>query len=168
MTVGRTALDDRRTELEFLSPDEAEQISEIAFPLFREVYRETPTEIVEAFLQETQTPESIRRQMGSGTIYAFINRDGGRAGYVAYEACSEGMRLSKLYLFEEYRGKGIGGRILKYVEDEARKSGFGTVRLEVNEINPSAREFYRSHGYSVEERIDFMRVVMRKRLDDRI
>ena len=38
--------------------------------------------------------------------------------------------------------------------------------VEVNEINPSAMEFYRSHGYSVEERIDFMRVVMRKRLDD--
>ena len=168
MTVGRTALDDGRIELEFLSPDEAEEITEIAFPLFREVYRETPSEIVEAFLQETQTPESIRRQMASGTIYAFINRDGERAGYVAYEACSEGMRLSKLYLFEGYRGKGIGGRILKYVEDETRKSGFGTVRLEVNEINPSAREFYRSHGYSVEERIDFMRVVMRKRLDDRI
>ena len=168
MTVGRTALDDGRTELEFLCPDEAEEITGIAFPLFREVYRETPTEIVEAFLQKTQTPESIRRQMGSGTIYAFIDYDGKRAGYVAYEACSEGMRLSKLYLFEEYRGNGIGGRILRFVEGEARKSGFGTVRLEVNEINPSAMEFYRSHGYSLEERIDFMRVVMRKRLDDKM
>ena len=106
MAAGRIPLDDGRTELEFISPDEAEIISGIAFPLFREVYQDTPTEVVEEFLQKTQTPESIREQMGSGTIYAFITFDGERAGYVAYEACSEGMRLSKLYLFKEFRGKG--------------------------------------------------------------
>ncbi|MEE3478052.1 MAG: hypothetical protein VZQ26_03835, partial [Methanomethylophilus sp.] len=58
--------------LEFIGPDKAEEISEIAFPLFREVYSNVPTEVVEGFLQETQTPEAIRRHMEQGLEYAYI------------------------------------------------------------------------------------------------
>lgn len=72
------------------------------------------------------------------------------------------MRLSKLYLFEEYSGRDIGGRLLTFVEDEAGKPASAS-SSKVNGMT-SARQFYLGHGHSVEERIDCMRVVMRRRL----
>ena len=157
-------LPSENVKLIIITPEQAEVVSEIAFPLFAEVYADTPKEIVDAFLQKTQTPENIREQMRSGTVYMFIMYGGERAGYLAYETDAEGMRLSKLYLLKGFRGKGIGAFCLGYVEDIAREKGIGTVRLEVNETNPQAREFYRSHGYSHAGRIDYMRIVMRKTL----
>ena len=136
----------------------------MAFPLFREVYRDTPSDIVEAFLQKTQTPESIAEQIRSGTVYLFIRYDGEIAGYLAYEFDDEGLRLSKLYLLPAFRGKGIGGYLMGYVEERARENGSGMIHLEVNEVNPHAREFYRLHGFVPGERLDYRRIVMRKQL----
>ena len=136
----------------------------MAFPLFREVYKDTQSEIVEEFLQKTQTPESIAEQIRSGTVYLFIRYDGEIAGYLAYEFDDEGLRLSKLYLLPAFRGKGIGGYLLGYVEERARENGSGMIHLEVNEVNPHAREFYRLHGFVPGERLDYRRIVMRKQL----
>ena len=136
----------------------------MAFPLFREVYKDTQSEIVEEFLQKTQTPESIAKQIRSGTVYLFIRYDGEMAGYLAYEFDDEGLRLSKLYLLPAFRGKGIGGYLLGYVEERARENGSGMIHLEVNEVNPHAREFYRLHGFVPGERLDYRRIVMRKQL----
>jgi len=136
----------------------------MAFPLFREVYRDTPSDIVEAFLQKTQTPESIAEQIRSGTVYLFIRYDGEIAGYLAYEFDSEGLRLSKLYLLPAFRGKGIGGYLLGYVEERAKERNAQLIHLEVNEVNPHAREFYRRHGFVPGERLDYRRIVMRKEL----
>ena len=153
-----------RITVEVLTPERAGEISEMAFPLFREVYKDTPSDIVEAFLQKTQTPESIAEQIRSGTVYAFVHSNGELAGYLAYEKDAEGMRLSKLYLLPAFRGKGLGKWMLEYVEDRAREAGSDTIHLEVNELN-NAREFYGKHGFVPGERIDFMRIVMRKSLD---
>ena len=136
----------------------------MAFPLFREVYKDTQSEIVEEFLQKTQTPESIAEQIRSGTVYLFIRYDGEIAGYLAYEFDDEGLRLSKLYLLPAFRGKGIGEYLLGYVEERARENGSGIIHLEVNEVNPHAREFYRLHGFVPGERLDYRRIVMRKQL----
>ena len=136
----------------------------MAFPLFREVYRDTPSDIVEAFLQKTQTPESIAEQIRSGTVYLFVHYKDEVAGYLAYEFDDEGLRLSKLYLLPAFRGKGIGGYLLGYVEERARENGSGMIHLEVNEVNPHAREFYRLHGFVPGEKLDYRRIAMRKQL----
>ena len=151
-----------RITVEPIPPERAGEVSDMAFPLFREVYKDTPSDIVEAFLQKTQTPESIAEQIRSGTVYLFIHCDDRIAGYLAYEFDSEGLRLSKLYLLPAFRGKGIGGYLLGYVEERAREKGSGMIHLEVNEVNPHAREFYRLHGFVPGERLDYRRIVMRK------
>jgi GNAT superfamily N-acetyltransferase len=153
-----------RITVEPIPPERAGEVSEMAFPLFREVYKDTQSEIVEEFLQKTQTPESIAEQIRSGTVYLFIRYDGEIAGYLAYEFDDEGLRLSKLYLLPAFRGKGIGGYLLGYVEERARENGSGMIHLEVNEVNPHAREFYRLHGFVPGERLDYRRIVMRKQL----
>ena len=133
-------------------------------PYSGEVYALNPKERVDWFLSTYQSPDSIREQIQSGTVYAFIVLQGKRIGYVAYEEDSEGMRLSKLYLLKEYRGMGIGGHILDYVENEARKAGIGSMHLEVNQFKTRSQEFYQKRGYAESERMDDYRIIMRKSL----
>ena len=152
--------------LEFIGPDKAEEISEIAFPLFREVYSNVPQDVVEGFLQETQTPEAIREQMENGLRYAYIIHKGERAGYVAFGIDDAGMYLSKFYFFKEYRRLGLGSEVLAYVESRARDVGVKTIHLDVNRDNTPAISFYQKHGFVKGEDITFRRIVMRKSLSD--
>lgn len=150
--------------LEFIGPDKAEEISEIAFPLFREVYSNVPSDVVEGFLRKTQTPEAIREQMENGLRYAYIIHKGERAGYVAFGMDDKGMYLSKFYLFKGYRRLGLGSWVMDYVERMAREQGAGRIHLDVNTDNAPAIAFYGKHGFVMGENITFMRAVMTKDL----
>ena len=151
-------------KLQPVRPEHAKEVSEMAHPIFWEVYAQNPKERVEWFLNTYQSPESIREQILSGTVYAFVILDGERVGYLAYEKDSGGMRLSKLYLLKEYRGRGIGGHLLRYVEDRAREEGADRVHLEVNIHRTTSRHFYESHGYAEVDCLDGYRIVMAKSL----
>ena len=150
--------------LEFIGPDKAEEISAIAFPLFREVYSIVPSDVVEGFLRKTQTPEAIREQMENGLEYAYIIHKGEKAGYVAFGIDAEGMYLSKFYLFNGYRRLGLGSWVLDYVERRARELGAERIHLDVNTDNAPAIAFYGKHGFVMGENITFMRAVMTKDL----
>ena len=151
-------------ELEFLGPERAEEISAIAFPLFREVYADVPQDIVEAFLQKTQTPGAIREQMASGMEYAYIVSGGVSRGYVAFGIDGRGMYLSKFYLFPEYRRSGLGSLVIGFVERRAREAGAGMMHLDVNRKNYRAIRFYERHGFIKRKDLTFMRVEMTKTL----
>ena len=150
--------------IETVPPERSGEVADMAEPIYREVYARNPKKRVDWFLSTYQSPESIREQILSGTVYGFIVLHDERVGYVAYAEDSEGMYLSKLYLQRDYRGTGIGGHILDYVEGEARKKGIGSMHLEVNQYNTRSQEFYEKHGFVETERIDEYRVVMRKEL----
>ena len=150
--------------IETVPPERSGEVADRAEPIYREVYARNPKKRVDWFLSTYQSPESIREQILSGTVYGFIVLNGERIGYVAYEKDSEGMRLSKLYLLKEYRGKGIGGIVLDHVEEEARKAGIGSMHLEVNQFKTRSQEFYTKHGYAESERMDDYRIIMRKSL----
>jgi len=59
------------------------------------------------------------------------------------------LNLHDLAVMAEYRGRGIGKRLLEAVEQHARATGCCKVTLEVLEGNP-ARRLYDSLGYSAQ------------------
>ena len=151
-------------DLQFVRPEDAERISEIAYQLFFEVYPYELEDVVREFLDENQSPESIRAQIGDGIRYAFIALDGETAGYVAFGISDGTMSISKLYLFEDFRGKGIGSDTLDLIEDIARTEGASTIRLEVNSENTGAIRLYVRKGYAGRGRVGLhgKRLVMEK------
>ena len=151
-------------ELEYIGPERAEEVSEIAYPLFAEVYDYVPRDMLDEFLEETQTPERIREQIADGLRYAFILEDGVRVGYVCYGMDDRGMYLSKLYIFREFRGRGTGSKVIDAVEAEARSMGAARIHLDVNYRNEGAIRLYRRKGFVEGERIGYMRVIMSKPL----
>ena len=136
------------SELRFeaIGPDEAEGLSELAYPLLREVYSYVPDDLLDEFLEQEQSSEGIRRQMAEGTVYEWIIADGVRAGYLAYGMEGDAMHLGKLYLFEGYRDRGMGSEAIDRVEGIARSSGARRIVLEVNERNAGAISLYSRRG----------------------
>jgi len=60
------------------------------------------------------------------------------------------MLLERLYLLQEYSGKGIGKQALDFVTDEALKMGKRVLWLDTMRKGP-ALLFYRKHGFVVLE-----------------
>jgi ribosomal protein S18 acetylase RimI-like enzyme len=61
------------------------------------------------------------------------------------------MKLEQIYLLEEYRGKGLGGLMLRHVEAEALKKNVRFLMLQVNKHNKDSIAIYRKAGFQVRE-----------------
>lgn len=88
----------------------------------------------------------------SGRIYLIKSED----EYVGYSVLTFGFSLEffgrdalidELYVRENYRGKGIGSRFLKFVENICEDENVFALHLEVSKINTKAQELYRRMGY---------------------
>jgi GNAT superfamily N-acetyltransferase len=59
--------------------------------------------------------------------------------------------LDELYVAPAYRSRGLGGRILALVREEAARRGAELVEINVDEGDTDARRFYERHGFSAIE-----------------
>ena len=101
-----------------------------------------------------QSAAEIRRQMREdGYLYYFLRRGGENIGYCALHPEADSLFLSKLYLAENCRGKGIGQRALGEVTGIARKLGKERVYLTVNKGNARAVRAYEKFGFTLAESI---------------
>ena len=62
--------------------------------------------------------------------------------------------INMLASFPEYRGQGVGSKLMGYATDLARQSDCNTLSLEVFEDNENAVRLYRLLGYSVLDQRD--------------
>jgi len=74
--------------------------------------------------------------------------DGHPVGSGAIKAIGPGVgSLKRMWVADAVRGLGVGRRILKALEDEARGLGLTTLRLETNDTLREAIHLYRTAGY---------------------
>ncbi|MCD4848819.1 MAG: GNAT family N-acetyltransferase [Candidatus Aegiribacteria sp.] len=57
--------------------------------------------------------------------------------------------IGSIAVAENYRGKGIGTKLLDAVKDLARNNGFESIILDVVDTNPRAFDLYKRYGYEV-------------------
>lgn len=60
--------------------------------------------------------------------------------------------VDELYVREEFRGRGIGRTILRYLEDFCRGQQICALHLEVDRANTRAQSLYRREGYRDHDR----------------
>lgn len=111
-------------------------------------------EQIDYMLAQRYTPAVIRAQMQSGNAWwdkAVL--DGRIIGFAQYELCERSMKLDKLYVHWDHQRQGYGGRMLAHVEDEARRHGLSSIRLNVNKHNLNSIAAYRKNGYAVVETV---------------
>jgi len=60
--------------------------------------------------------------------------------------------LKRMWVHDEWRGAGLGSRLLRHLEDQARELGHDTVRLDTNAALPEAIGMYQRAGYRAIDR----------------
>ena len=56
--------------------------------------------------------------------------------------------LSRMIVKPEEQNRGIGGILLDYLCDEARRMGYAEISLGVNLVNARAQHLYKKHGFT--------------------
>ena len=91
--------------------------------------------------------------------YARIYKDGALCGYYRFHLDKDEYEFDDFYLFETYRGQGIGSAVLEKCLNEADKP----VYLYVFKQNEGAVRLYKKFGFEVREDLG-TRYIMERRL----
>lgn len=103
---------------------------------------------VEYMTQKFQSAAAIKEQTEKENYIYFFIADGNREiGYCAVRPLEDSLFLSKLYLEEECRGRGVGQRALAQVCAIAKRLAFPRVWLTVNKGNARAIRAYEKFGF---------------------
>lgn len=70
-------------------------------------------------------------------------------GYIMFWLIDGEAQINNIAVHPDYRGAGVGERILRFALDKIRKLGGTFVTLEVRESNAAARHFYEKLGFAV-------------------
>jgi Predicted acetyltransferase len=99
--------------------------------------------------------ESFVGPAHSGAVQLFVRDDSGRVVGGLLGGWRWGwLYIDKLWVREDLRGSGIGSRLLRHAEEEARAAGCTMAVLDTFAFQ--ARPFYEKHGYYVyAELVDF-------------
>lgn len=92
-----------------------------------------------------------RRHIASDSaivLIAEVDDTLGGSALVFFRRGSRHARLYSIAVAQTARGHGIGAKLLTAVEDEARRRGCDTMRLEVRIDNNAAIGLYQRHGYA--------------------
>ncbi len=105
---------------------------------------------VDYMLQKFQSPEAVAAQVAGGwEYYLLLDEEGSEGGYLALvpEADKRSMKLSKIYLRSNLRGRGLGRRALELAEDRCRQLEFSRLWLTVNRHNSDSIAWYLRNGF---------------------
>lgn len=118
---------------------------------------------------ESVTGSTVADWIADHHVYV-AHVDGRIVGGVRLEEPDPGrLKLSRLGVHEDWKGQGIGGRLLDHVESVARDWGYETIWLTTPETHPYLPDFYRSRGYETAGEYpldyrDYDEVIMEKRV----
>ena len=105
-------------------------------------------------LEKTEFVALVQELQTTGYHLAFIEKDGKAAAAIGYRYlhflfCGKHIYIDDLTTLPEYRGQGIGGILLDFVADEARKNGLKTVTLDSGHQRHAAHRLYLNKGYVI-------------------
>lgn len=134
-----------------MSESQIRQTARLASDIWREHYIPiVGRPQIEYMLEKFQGAAAISEQIeNEGLEYYLIEADGNLVGYFAILPEREKRRtmLSKIYVGREQRRRGIGGKVLDFVDDQCRQRGMNRVWLTVYRGNSNSIEWYRHRGF---------------------
>lgn len=106
-------------------------------------------EQIDYMVEKFQSYDAMKNQTEcQNYCYFSVRYDDNLCGYIAVKPENdERFFLSKLYLCNDMRGRGIASEMMMKVFEEARNAGKKSVYLTVNKYNTHAVEVYRKKGF---------------------
>lgn len=110
--------------------------------------------VIESGLGWSWTPSRVVGEIKAKNANAIVAVEENEiAAFAVMRYSDEEARLNLFAVHPKHRRKGIGTRMIKWLEDAALTNGTGVVYLETRLSNEAARKFYKSLGYKVIQRI---------------
>lgn len=122
------------------------------------------TSLLNGFLNDVTLPHEITKTVSNGlieslrefptTLIFFAEADGEPVGiavcFIGFSTFYNRklLNIHDLFIYPEYQGQKIGGRLMDFVEEQARKMGCCKVTLEVYNRNERACSLYEKRGYA--------------------
>lgn len=147
------------TDLRWATPEDIEAISTLLEEYHRqEGLRGHTRERIHAVLEDLFEVKNRGRVViateGNDVIaYALVVRR------PSFEYASDLAVIDEIFVEGRARERGIGRRMIAFVEEYAASEGLPAISLEVNAKNVAAREFYRAVGFTLIDREIYARVV---------
>ena len=136
--------------------DDPQRIAKLA----QEIWRQHFTSIigraqVEYMLEQFQSRAAIAAQIESGWEYYLARNQGEAIGYAGLvpDAGTRKMMLSKLYIRQAERGRGVGRALLAFIENRCRSGEFAPLWLTVNRFNDATVAWYQRHGFTIVDEV---------------
>lgn len=135
--------------------NEAEFISKIGQQSYRETYPAILSqEQIDFMLHKNYTVGAIQDLMNNGQDFYLLVEGSVAKGFVSVQVKElSTLRIEKLYLLAEVKGRGYGKMLLDFVAQLAKSKDLKFLELNVNRGNP-AYHFYLKQGFVVTEVVD--------------
>ena len=136
----------------------AEDIAEIR-KLARSIWYEAfcpilSKEQIDYMLDMMYSEEVITGELLNGAIWDLIVSEGKACGYLSYVSAEDNaVKLSKIYIEKNYRGKLIAADALRRVIEYAAQKGRDYVFLTVNKNNKMAIRAYEKNGFAISDSV---------------
>lgn len=109
---------------------------------------------IESGLGWSWTPARVRREIRNRHANVIVMSEGKLlTGFAVMQYLEGEARLNLLGVHPQYREKGVGRRLVRWLEETALANGNGIIYLETRLSNEKARLFYKSLGYKIIQRI---------------
>jgi ribosomal protein S18 acetylase RimI-like enzyme len=106
-----------------------------------------PERYINSYTLEDRNAEWLN-VLGSGSESVIIVEDNNKlVGFLSYTENVDFLYLSKLYLCPSIYGQGVGGLLMKQMENESLAASIDLIRLYVLDNNQSAINFYLKQGF---------------------
>ena len=133
-----------------------ETTSQLAYKIWNQHYVSIIGQAqIDYMLDKFQSPKAISNQIENGYDYFIIFHQNKPCGYLALvpNTLEKKMMISKIYMDTDFRGLGLGSKLMDFSIETAKKSTFESIWLTVNKNNSKSIEWYESKGFSIKENI---------------
>ncbi len=113
----------------------------------------TPADLA-AHLQRHLSADSVNRWITCDSVL-LAEADGRLVGFVQFGPAGLAMELRRLYVLDEFQGRGIGSCLLQAALAHPDMAGADCIVLDVWERNHGARRLYERYGFQVVGRRSF-------------
>lgn len=108
------------------------------------------SETLPKLIEGAQSKKTILSQIEDGYQYFFILEGEKKIGYFAYRINqpSDELFLSKVYIYSDQRGRGVGRKVLNHLEKLSHDVGIRKISLTVYHKNTNSIKAYEKWGFT--------------------
>lgn len=108
-------------------------------------------EQLEYMMEMMYSLDSLENQLKNNNVFLLVKEENDFIGFASYELNfqnSNKTKIHKLYILPTTQGKGVGKKLILYIQDVAKKNSNSALILNVNKYN-KAKDFYLHNQFEI-------------------